>query len=325
MLLFASCLTALQARINGYLSFAYLKGQEQTDVSRGSFESGQAGLVFSGELAAGFEYLAEFNLSPEAGFEFDQALAVFKPSESFSLKAGLYRVPFGRYNSANRPHQTLLVKSPLNIETTFPLRWRDVGVLVEGRTRSFFYSVFLGNGLAEEESLSQGQQFKDRNRDKGKGGRFGLVLGQAFEVAYSHFRGKYDEGNARLLVLQAVDLAWALEGITIFSEYTRARLDLPDGQGHAEGFYVMASFEMDRLRPVASFQRIKYEDGFHGPGFLSPDAAGEGISENLKRWTVGFVYSLAENLLLKFEYDFNREKDIEIKNNSFSIQAALSF
>ncbi len=325
VLLIPALVLTAQARINGFLSASFLKGLGEAATAQGSLQDAQLGLIFSGDIGTNLTYLAEIRFNQEATFELDQALVAFSPSNSFNLKLGLYLVPFGRYNMFNRPHQTILVRTPLNIEKMVPLRWKDVGVLVEGRTRTFFYSAFLGNGLAEAETLSQGQQWKDNNRDKGKGGRLGVVLGRAFEVAYSLYRGKYDEANTRNLVLQGVDLVWGSEGIQLFSEYTRASMDIPDETANAEGFYVMASFDMDKLRPVASFQKINYEDGFHGPGFLSPDVPGEGITEKQTRWTVGFVYSLSESFLLKFEYDFNREKDEEVKNDSFSIQVAVSF
>ena len=153
----------------------------------------------------------------------------------------------------------------------------------------------------------------------------GLALGRGFEVAYSYYNGKYDAANERSLSLQGADLFWIEEGYQIYAEYTRARLEIPDGTGKADGFFVQAIMDMGRLRPVACYQFLNYEDGFHGLGFLSPDISGAGISEKKRRWALGFMYQASENLVLKFEYDFNSEKDADLKDDSFSVQAALSF
>ena len=326
-LVISSLRPSAQGNTNGYLSFEYKKGQSQADVSHGSFQNAQAGLIFSGRIAAKIDYISEIRLTEESQVELNQALVAFPASTSFNLSLGLYLVPFGKYNQSNRPHQTMLINEPLNVEKMFPSSWRDIGILLEGRIGSFFYSTYLGNGLSESENLSGAQQFRDNNVDKGKGGRVGLALSQWIEVAYSYFSGKYDEDNSRDLVLQGVDLIWSARTFQVLAEYSRALLDNPEGlgSGKTEGYFVQFSFDIAALRPVVSYQKISYEDGFHGPGFISPDIPGEGISEKRNRWSLGFVYFASQNFLLKFEYDFNREKDLELKNNSFSFQAALSF
>lgn len=324
---FPGLLLSVQGETNGYLSFEYKKGQGQADVSQGSFQNVLAGLIFSGEIAANVGYVSEIKFTEGNRIELEQALMVFNPSRSFNLQLGLYLVPFGKYNQSNRPHQTMLINFPLNVENIFPTSWRDTGIMLEGRIKSFFYSAYLGNGLSESENLRGGQQFRDNNTDKGKGGRVGLALSEGFEVACSYYRGKYDDGNNRNLVLQGVDLIWSSEDFQILSEYSKANLENPNDlpAGMAEGYFVQVSFGRGNLRPVGCIQWMKYKDDFHGPGFVGPDYVGEGISEEKSRWALGFVYLASQNFYLKFEYDFNREKDLEVKNNSFSVQAALSF
>lgn len=315
----------LQAEITGYLSLDYTKGERESGLSHGTFRNSLAGLLFSGEITPTLTYLTEVRFNAESEVELEQAWISLGSSEAFSLKLGLYLVQFGRYNQFNRPHQTMLIHPPLNVERIYPSFWRDIGIQVQGRWRSFFYSAYLGNGLSEGEELNRGQQFKDNNRDKGKGGRVGLALGPGFEVAYSYYNGKYDEANERSLSLQGADLSWIEEGYQILAEYTRARLEIPDGTGTAEGFFVQAVMNLGRLRPVACYQLMDYEDGFHGLDFISPDFPGSGIFEKKRRWALGFMVQASENLILKFEYDFNMEKDADLKDDSFSVQAALSF
>jgi hypothetical protein len=317
IIVFSFLLTPVKGETNGYFSIGYAKGQKQADVSTGSFLNPQLGLLFSGDVNAKIDYVSEIRFKREDSIELEQALVRFKPSNAFNLSLGLFLVPFGRYNQSNRPHQTLLINFPLNVEKMFPSSWRDMGILVEGEFSGFFYSAYLGNGLAEAEDLSGAQQFKDNNIDKGKGGRVGLTLSQGFDVAYSYYRGKYDEENTRDLVLQGVDIIWRDRDFQILFEYSKAQLENPDGfePGKAEGYFIQLSLEGSRLQPVASYQRINYQDPFHG----------EGISEERSRWTVGLVLAASENLFLSFEYDFNSEKETKLKDNSFLAQIVLSF
>ncbi|UCC40021.1 MAG: hypothetical protein JSV96_00745 [Candidatus Aminicenantes bacterium] len=326
-LLFFVLLTPVQGRITGYLSFKYVKGQAQTDISHGSFQNAQFGLIFSGDIASKIDYTSEIRFHEEDRVEIYQALAGFKPSDSFVLKLGLYLVPFGKYNLSNRPHQTLLINSPLNVEKIFPSSWRDIGILVEGKISRLGYSAYIGNGVRESETLEGGQQFKDNNTDKGKGLRIGFSLSREIELGYSFYNGKYDEGNKRDLTLHGFDLTWITREYYISSEYTRGYLENPENfqKGEAEGYFIQISFDIGNLRPVVSYQWLKYEDPFHGQGYIPPGYAGGGISEEKTRWALGFLYIASENIFFKLEYDINKEKNLEIKDNTVSAQVAISF
>jgi hypothetical protein len=317
IIVFSFLLTPVMGETNGYFSIGYAKGQKQADVPKGSFLNPHLGLLFWGDVNEKIDYVSEIRFKRENSIELEQALIRFKSSDSFNLSLGLFLVPFGRYNQSNRPHQTQLINFPLNVEKMLPSSWRDMGLLVEGEFSGFYYSAYLGNGLGEAEDLSGAQQFRDNNTDKGKGGRVGLTLSRGFDVAYSYYRGKYDEENTRDLVLQGVDIVWQNQDFQILYEYSKAHLENPDGfePGKAEGYFIQLSLKGSRLQPVASYQRIKYQDPFHG----------EGISEERSRWTAGLVFAASENLFLSFEYDFNSEKKTKLKDNSFLAQVVLSF
>lgn len=317
IIVFSFLLKPVKGETNGYFSIGYTKGQKQAEVSMGSFLDPQLGLLFSGDVTERIDYVSEIRFKREDRIELEQALVRFKSSDAFNLSLGLFLVPFGRYNQSNRPHQTQLINFPLNVEKMFPSSWRDMGLLVEGQFSGFFYSAYLGNGLAEAENLSGAQQLRDNNIDKGKGGRVGITLSQGFDVAYSYYRGKYDEEDSRDLVLQGMDIILQNQDFQILSEYSKAHLENPDGfePGKAEGYFIQLSLLGSRLQPVASYQRIKYQDPFHGVG----------ISEERSRWTVGLVLAAAQNLFLSFEYDFNSEKETKLKDNSFLAQVVLSF
>jgi hypothetical protein len=327
VLLYFVFFSPVYGEIKGFLSFEYAKGQPQTDLSHGTFRNAQFGLIFSGDIASKVDYTSEVRFQEEDQVGIYQALVGIKPSDSFILKLGLFLVPFGKYNQSNRPHQTLLINSPLNIEKMFPSSWRDMGVLVEGKISGLAYSAYIGNGVRESETLKGGQQFKDNNADKGKGIRIGFSLSQEFEVGYSLYTGKYDEGNKRDLTLHGFDLTWMAEDFHIFSEYTRAYMENPENfqKGEVEGYFVQVSLNVDRLRPVVSYQWLNYEDPFHGQGYTLPDYSGGGVFEKKTRWALGLLFIASENVFFKVEYDMNREKGFEIKDDTISAQAAVSF
>jgi len=314
-------------KVGGYFSSSYMKTQEEGLFPKGTFGDIWAGLLLFGDLTTNVHYFSEVSVREESELTVEQAWLGLRASRTFNFKLGLYPVPFGKYNEHNRPHRTLLVNPPLNVDHIYPMRWRDVGVMVEGEFSNIFYSLYIGNGLAEGEDLRAGQQFKDNNKDKGKGGRAGFFLSQGLELGYSLYTGKYDDEDERNLTLQCADLTWDMEGILILSEYSWANIKNPEGfsAGEAKGYFIQASFTMKNLQPVMSYQKIKYTDEFHGRGFSGVLGAGEGISVEKTRWALGVIYTPFQNVFFKLEYDINREKETDWKDNGFVVQVAVSF
>lgn len=327
MILSLASFVAAQVRVNGYLSFDYMKGQKDSVDSRGTFRDSLAGLIFSGELTGPqVTYTAEALISAEGEAGLIQAWAGFNPADYLHIRMGLYLIPFGVYNREHRAHQSMLIRPPLVVDYVMPERWRDIGVLLEGNYRSIVYAVYTGNGLAEEDFLFNGLQFTDNNSNKALGGRIGLSLSQRFQVAYSHYRGKYDRTDDRSLSMQGGDLSWISETFALRSEYIRARFENPEGysKGEIDGYYVSFSFTLWGIRPLVGYQGLEYKDDYHGNGF-SPGKAGEGVTLSQSRWVLGAIYFPAENVLIKLEYDLNRTKGSELKDNMISVEVGLTF
>ncbi|MGB8953057.1 MAG: porin [Candidatus Aminicenantales bacterium] len=312
---------------HGFFSMEYLKGQEQSEWAEGSLQNLKGGLIFSGEMAPKLSFALELQFREVHRMEMEQAWVGFIPSDAFHLKIGLYLVPFGKYNQANRPVQTSLIKEPLPIHGAYPSSWRDLGLLLDGRIGFLRYAAYLGNGLQEGEDLRAGQQFKDNNRDKGKGVRIGLLLSQNFEAGYSYYSGKIDSNNERGLALQGLDGTWMTENFELTAEYVRARIENPEpfSQGKADGFFVLFRWILGNLQPLVGYEKWDYQDAVHGVGFTDSLTVGNGILEKKNGWIVGCVYSLSPNFLLKIEYDFNQESNLDLKNNVFQVQAAIAF
>jgi hypothetical protein len=310
----------------GYLSFDFLKGQRQSGFHQGSVQNAKGGLAFAGAVGTVWEYGLEVRFGSEGDFAAEQAFLRRNFSQAVRVKAGLFLVPFGIYNSANRPHEQALARVPLVVEAAYPRSWREIGACVEGETGFLRYAVYGGNGLAEGERLADGQQFADRNSDKGFGGRAAVKL-DAVELGYSYHRSKTGEGNGRRLVLQAADAGWKTNEFQLLGEYILARIDnpAPFGRGECRGYHVQAFLPLDPVSVVVGRQEMTYRDPFHGEGFLPPDTPGAGIDESRSRWAFELLYAPLPDLLIKVEYDLNREGGPKRNDDLLTAQVAFKF
>jgi hypothetical protein len=158
-----------QIRLNGYFSSDYTQALSKNSGRESSFGNPAAGLIVSGEWTPQFNYILEMRTGVEWKPEIEQAWAGWTYSDAFRARLGLFLVPFGRMNEANRPYQTMLVAYPYPYGEVYPASWREIGVLVEGRTGVFRYAAYIGNGLAEADTLAHGQQFGDKTGTKPTG------------------------------------------------------------------------------------------------------------------------------------------------------------
>ncbi len=320
-------LSYAQFKAQGFLAFQFEKGESQSDFPDGTFRGTQAGLQVSGQTKNIFFFSVEFRLKSENQAGIEEAWVALQPSPSFGLKCGLYLVPFGKYNRSSRPYETPFIQPPLHLEAMYPASWRDIGLLVEGRTGILGYSAYLGNGLVEATDLASSQQFKDNNSNKAYGGRVGLLLSQSFEVGASYYRGKYDDANSRGLVLQGADVTWSSDTFLFSYEYGRALADNPAeyARGETEGHLFFLTLTIGAFSPLVSYQKMKVDDPYHGPGFDPGVSAGSGLSSDVSRWAFGLISTPAPGLFVKLEYDLNRETGIALKNDVIRAQVALRF
>jgi hypothetical protein len=316
-----------QYQLNGWLAAHYENGKADSEFPKGTFGWAKGGLQFNGQVAGAISYGFEVQFKSESRVEIEEAWAGVGPPDSFQLKLGFYLVPFGRYNTANRPYQTPFIQTPLPQAYIYPESWRDIGLLAQGKWSSFGYSIYLGNGLAEGRNLPDGQQYKDNNGNKAVGGRGTLTLGEGFEIGGSYYRGKYDDASERNLVLYSGDLSWASQGFLLVYEYDRAEIDNPAGYagGTAEGHFALASLNIRDFTVLASYQTLRYIDPYHEWEAADIVADAVGIDKDLNRWALGLTYSPFPQFAFSLEYDFNREKAVELDNDTFLAQVSIRF
>jgi len=323
LLALAPAARAVQPRLSGFLAFDYVGAR--SGVGQGNFQNLQGGLKATGEFMSRVQFAFELRLAAES-IVADQAWASFTFSERLTVKAGLGLVPFGQSNRASLPFETLYILRPLNLEETYPFRWRDLGLTAEGRWGVLSYAAFLGNGLAEDEGPVGRQQFRDNNRSLGVGGRLGLHTGETVEWGASYYRGKYDDDGLRHLTLAGADIRWLTQSWSLLVEYTKATRENPDPleDGTSEGTFALLLISLGRLQPVGTYQASKTEDLFHVAGAPGGGEA-EGYFRDRTRWSLGLRLIIGGGLFLKGEYAVEKDLDLGRTERSFRLQAALSF
>lgn len=306
-----------EVKYGGYLAAEYIKGQAESAYPHGNIENLLVGFLAAGQIGEKFGFTVEVRSLGVTSFDLNQAWAGLVSSEAFTVRVGLFLVPFGTWNTASRPHESLLIRTPLNLEYLYPASWRDLGILVEGQIGVLSYATYLGNGLAEGETGAAVQQFRDNNTDKAKGGRVGLIVGQSIKVGVSYYTGKYDDQNMRDLHLEGADLSWVSNQWEVHGEYSKALIENPEPfeRGKSEGYSIWACMSFKSFQPVGSFQKLQYTDPYHDGG----------IDIDRSRWALGLRYVLSSTLFVKGEYDWNKEKGTALKNDQWQIQVGLSF
>jgi hypothetical protein len=326
LILVAASVLKAQVKFSGYFSFEYLKSQPEGVYPDGTFENLFGGLLAAGTISDRLSFLTEVQLRLEENFSLRQAYLAFQGGKLANIQFGLFEIPFGRFNRRARPSENLTVLRPL-VFHFFPYRWNDLGICWEGNYSIFYYSSYVVNGLSAEQDGYLKTTVKDINKDKGAGGRLGLRFGEGFEVGGSFYSGKYDSDGSKTIKFEGVDLIWVTPEWEVRGEYIKAIYDHPDSdeQNEFDGYYLTVSLTVKSFRPFFSYQSSSV------PEYLVDDENAPSLSvfiENMVKKTrlaLGFKWEITGNFFAKFEYDWNKEKDVSIKDNALSVQLGFVF
>ncbi|MCJ7682421.1 MAG: hypothetical protein MUP70_16960 [Candidatus Aminicenantes bacterium] len=312
---------------HGYLSFSYGGITKLSEVLKGSFVQPEAGVLLNGVLGSNIRALAEFSLESGSVPVLEQAWVGFGEADVFLVKAGVFPVPFGRYNRINRPYTTLLIEAPLSVQFFYPHRWTEFGLSVEGRLSGFSYALSAGNGLGEADALNGKPSLPDNNTGKSWGGRIGLTLFESVDVAYSRHMGPYNDAGDRNLKLEALDAHLIWGSLDVQFEWVRGQVENPEAyeNGAVNGYYVILRYGSRGVVPLVSYQMMDYDDGFHGSGFEGESDPGAGIFSHRKRWAYGLSYLPVNGIVLKLEIDADTDRTSGIRSHAVTLQAAIFF
>ncbi|MCR4410225.1 MAG: hypothetical protein QHH43_07315 [Candidatus Saccharicenans sp.] len=317
---------AAQVKAGGYFSFEYLKSQPEGLYSKGTFANFNGGLAVSGVIYGSLSFLAEGRLASHENFQLAQAYINFQGSQLISLKAGLFEIPFGRFNRSARPHENPTVFRPL-VFHFFPYRWNDLGICLQGNYAIFYYSAYIINGLSADSQGYLETKFTDPNKDKAMGGRLGLRFGEGIELGGSIYNGKYDPDGTKDVQFRGLDLLWLTPEWEVRGEFIQAAYDHPtlNQKINFEGYYLTVSMLFKSFRLYYSFQKSDL------PRNLVDDHQAPPLNIFLEsmvkktRSAVGLKWDAASNFYAKLEYDWNKEKDVKLKDNVLLVQVGLAF
>jgi len=326
MILSVASFLKAQIKFSGYFSFEYLKSQQEGVCPDGTFKNLSGGLLAAGTISDRLTFLTEVQLRLNENFTLRQAYLNIQGSDSLNIRLGLFEIPFGRFNRLARPSENPTVLRPL-VFHFFPFRWNDLGLCWEGNFSVFYYSAFMVNGLSVDQDGYLTTAAQDINKDKALGGRLGLRLGEGFEAGGSIYTGKYDSDGSKRIVFEGVDLIWVTAEWEVRGEYIKTIYDhaTSDEKMEFDGYYLTASMIVKNFRPFLSYQHSFV------PDYLVNDeqapALGVFIENMVKktRLALGFKWEISKNFFAKFEYDWNKEKDVSIKDNALSVQLGFVF
>lgn len=315
-----------QIKGSGYFSFEYLKSQSDGYYPRGTFANFNGGLAVSGIISGSLSFVAEGRVASRQDFNLAQAYLNFQGSQLITLKIGLFEIPFGRFNWSGRPHENPTVFRPLAFHF-FPYRWQDLGVCLQGNFAIFYYSAYIINGLSADNQGYLETKLTDVNKDKAMGGRLGLRFGQGFEVGGSIYNGKYDPDGTKDVQFRGMDLLWLTPEWEVRGEYIQTGYDHPflNRKINFEGYYLTVSMLFKNFRLYYSYQKSDLPEAIIDDHQAPPLNIFLDTMVKKTRSALGLKWDLVSNFYAKIEYDWNKEKDIQLKDNVFLVQLGFVF
>jgi hypothetical protein len=311
--------------IGGYLYTEYFKTQEKAK----NFDIHYLALHLSGWINEQISYLAEFEL--EHGGKGDntfveQAFLDYWILPTTAIKIGGMLTPFNRFDDFHEPLSNPLISRPLVAREITGSAWKDVGVDLHGYfnlgdQHSVSYNLFLINGLGSGSTLRKSRQYRDNNEDLAKGVRINYVYNDFLEVGTSAYSGKWDDDAELGLTMTGAHLLMNTKYADVFAEFTIADSENPAGtkDGEMSGYFIQLSrLFKQKFKPVFRYGKVDYLDEY---------AEIRSGNIDLTETSFGLSYYPTKKVVFKAEYTIfdEGERNTDINNNQFALQAAISF
>jgi len=163
-------------------------------------------------------------------------------------------------------------------------------------------------------------KFADSNKDKGIGGRLGLRFGEGVEFGGSIYNGKYDPDGTKNVQFRGLDLHWLTPEWEIRGEYIQAVYDHPtlNQKIDFEGYYLTVSMLFKSFRLYYSYQQSDLPQNIIDDYQAPPLNIFLDTMVKKTRSAVGLKWDAAGNFYAKLEYDWNKEKEVKLKDKRSS-------
>lgn len=280
---FGQALSALGIRVvwSGYgdLVFSAKQDGEVTfDASHFNPIVGAAiGDVARAELELEFEH-AGTEIKVEYGF-FE-----YQPVQWFTLRAGQFLVPIGRFNDELHPSfRWNQISRPTMFRNLIPGVWSDVGLQAYGRVMAVDapigvnYALYVINGLGHDEDFNPAPEKEpirkmkggaiDTNIDKAAGARFGFHALSGLDVGdlivgVSGYTGAIDPAGEQRLSIVDLDAQVRLWALLLRAEF--AQSSLATGTSFIpfeQGAFVQAGLDIWRFNIAARWDYLRSRPG----------------------------------------------------------------
>jgi len=298
-------------------------------------------------------------------------------TEAINIRAGILLVPIGKFNLLHDSPLNDLVDRPMVSRIIIPSTWFEAGAGLYGTVypssqSKLDYEIYVVNGMSQTAGAitdqgvrsTRGSVSRDRDDNKAVVGRLAFSPRLGIEVAGSGFHGQYKpaNGSAAAGYIDIVALDWTLQrgpfeviGESAWSRISNNNATGTTGSGIGpagmQGYYIQGNYHFmpDVLKKWApshfsdastftAVMRWEHVDtDTDDRTRRTPNTLGN--RREMERLTLGLNFRPIEDTVLKFDWQFNTQKNAlgltdagdmgnsnsPMNGNGFLIQAATYF
>ncbi|MDW7655508.1 MAG: hypothetical protein SCG74_09140 [Nitrospiraceae bacterium] len=298
-------------------------------------------------------------------------------TEAINIRAGILLVPIGKFNLLHDSPLNDLVDRPMVSRIIIPSTWFEAGAGLYGTVypssqSKLDYEIYVVNGMSQTAGAitdqgvrsTRGSVSRDRDDNKAVVGRLAFSPRLGIEVAGSGFHGQYKpaNGSAAAGYIDIVALDWTLQRgpFEVIGESAWSRISNNNATGTTlsgigpagmQGYYIQGNYHFmpDVLKKWApshfsdastftAVMRWEHVDtDTDDRTRRTPNTLGN--RREMERLTLGLNFRPIEDTVLKFDWQFNTQKNAlgltdagdmgnsnsPMNGNGFLIQAATYF
>jgi len=296
-------------------------------------------------------------------------------NEAINLRAGILLMPVGKFNLLHDSPLNDLVDRPMVSRIVIPSTWFEAGAGIYGTlypsSRSKLdYEVYAVNGMSQTAGgitdlgvrSARGSVSRDRDDNKAVVGRIAFSPMLGIEIAGSGYHGAYKPaaGSVGAGYIDMFALDWTLQKgpFEIIGESAWTRISNNDATGVAnrvigpagmQGYYIQGNYHFmpeflkkwapSHFTDASTFTAVVRWEQVNTDTDDRTKRNALGGQRNLERLTLGLNFRPIEDTVIKFDWQFNTQRDAKglvaagdlgaagspMNGNGFLIQAATYF
>lgn len=295
-------------KIIGFLQGQFVGNELKRDINN-KFKIHRARFGISGKL----DELIIYNVvlgaieTPDNNPHLVNAFVGLNYSPYLQVRLGQFLLPFG-LEGPQPIFLNLVIERTMVIKRLNPFKmFRDIGLQLSGKYKSFNYAVAVINGTGANSS--------DDNNAKDILGRIGFSPVQNIKIGISSHFGKYASNTKKNLDRRryALDIKFAHKGLQLRSEIQNRNDEQVDGSIKVNtGWYILSAYKVtQKLEPI-----IRYEQYF-------PNAHDLKVKSDII--ALGFNYYLSGNGRVSVNYEFKNDIEHTDAVNLLTAQLQIVF